>query len=442
MAERTVQDKVKYNYFEQLGLDSTCKDNAVIEMTIQTKIKEWQRKNSPLLKYRDDIREVMLNPLKREEEAKAYEEKLEDTKRGIIGKIHTYLSGGTIDSIQLERLLYETKQRNNIAFVKSLLQQEKVKVIDFKKEFSLGDLSLIEKLIEVHALLIKSRDVIRDVMGDCNNLFDFLSADVIGTCKTITSSSNVKDIEDRISAIYDMCAAKDKMYQNSTYVSISDIAKKTKLYLKCNSAIEFYGRYYKLFSLYDEIVFYSEEDYSKKLKKAQENGATEQQAQMFLRYCYSMKNIVIDSRSRSYTECPECHNFYDRGEHKSKCPHCGSEVESLVKDAGTVVYLSCLTPEKQATSVIKSVLEMNGVHCVLDAESTDGTEFAKALGECKMMILLLANKVEISEHMETVLNEAVRQEKIIIPFVLSEDITGMKLEKLLRRVNGFISAER
>jgi len=263
MAERTAQDKVKYNYFEQLGLDPTCKDNAVIETAIQTKIKEWQRKNGPLLKYRDDIREVMLNPQKRAEEAKAYEEKLEDMKNGVIGKIHAYLSRGAIDSIQLERLLNETKQRNNIAFVKALFQQEKVKVIDFKKEFSLDDLTAIEGQIKAHNLLVKSQDIIRDVMGECNNLFDFLSVNVDGNGKKITAASGVKDIEDKIASIYNMCEAKDKNHQNNKYVTISDIFKGAKPYLKSDSAIKFYGKYCNLFPIYDEIVFYSEDDYLK-----------------------------------------------------------------------------------------------------------------------------------------------------------------------------------
>lgn len=342
MATRTTDERKTLNYFKLLKLDITVNDNAVIESTIQKRIQEWQRSNkTQFLKYKEDIRVVMLDPAERKIEADIYKAILDAEKAGIVGRIHVYLSMGAIDSIQFERLIKDVKQSNSRDYVLDLLKSENVAFIDFCKEFGIEKVEVVKEIIDAHMLLVSEKETIKDVVGEVDNFFAFMSFTTgQGTDKQnntiISAHSSIADITKKMDDIYQECEDKDKAHKDNRYVTIENIRKAFTKNMKTEANIKFYSAYWRLFPLYEKVRYYDEKEYAAQLTWANGKGVGKQQTKLFLRYCYSSKDIpVLETTDREYVCCPVCENFYDKTKHKEKCPHCGSDSTWVCEVCGT-----------------------------------------------------------------------------------------------------------
>lgn len=342
MATRTTEERKTLNYFKLLKLDITENDNAVIESTIQKRIQEWQRSNkTEFLKLKDDIRTVMLDPAERKIEADIYKTILDAEKAGIVGRIHVYLSMGAIDSLQFEHLITDTKMTNNRAYVSDLLKSENVTFIDFCKEFGIEKIDVVKEIIDAHNLLVSNKETIKEVVGEVDNFFAFMSFTTgKGTDKQndtiISVNSSIADITKKFDDIYQESENKDKAHKDNRYVTIESIRKAFSKHMKTEANIKFYSAYWRLFPLYERVCYYAENEYNAQLTWANGKGVGKQQTELFLRYCYSHKNIpVLEKAHREYVICPDCQNFYDKTKHKEKCPHCGHDSTWVCEVCGT-----------------------------------------------------------------------------------------------------------
>lgn len=340
MATRTSGERKTMNYFKLLKLDVTENDQSVIESTIQKRIQEWQRAGKmQFLKYKDDLRAVMLDPDARREEAEIYRSILDAEKAGIIGRIHVYLSMGAIDSIQFDRLVKDLKLVSSRDYVRELLDQEKTAFIDFAKEFGVERIETVKELMDAQMLLESERETIREVMGEQENLLTFLSVSLStgiarsdNTNKPITPNSSIEDLSRKLDELHELCESQDKSHKDNRYVTIERIRKALIKPLKSEGSLRFYADYWKLFPLYERVRYYTEKEYTAQLKWASTQGCNPKNARLFLRYCYSAKDIpILEQAAKEYLSCPVCENFYDRKQHKGKCPHCGSDSSWVCK---------------------------------------------------------------------------------------------------------------
>lgn len=89
------------------------------------------------------------------------------------------------------------------------------------------------------------------------------------------------------------------------------------------------------------------------------------------------------------------------------------------------VFISYKSEEYNDANWIKTTLENNGIKCWMAPLSITGgasyaSEIPKAIRECKIFVLLLSEKAQESKWVPRELDQAINEEKIIMPFVIKQ----------------------
>lgn len=87
------------------------------------------------------------------------------------------------------------------------------------------------------------------------------------------------------------------------------------------------------------------------------------------------------------------------------------------------VFISYKAEEFDDANWVKSVLEKNGVSCWMAPMCIKGglsyaTEIPRAIRNCKVFVLILSEKAQLSKWVPRELDQAINENKIIMPFML------------------------
>lgn len=110
------------------------------------------------------------------------------------------------------------------------------------------------------------------------------------------------------------------------------------------------------------------------------------------------------------------------------------------------VFISYKSEDWESANFVKSVLETNGITCWIAPNNIPGgssyaAEIPKAIRECKVFVLILTQKAQLSKWVPRELDQAVNENKVIMPFMTENCILKDEFNFYLSNVQRYAAYE-